>query len=32
MSAGTVLDNALADLIAAFKNGFDEGFRQSDAI
>ena len=26
MSAGTALDNALADLIAAFSNGFDEGF------
>jgi hypothetical protein len=26
MSAGTVLDNALADLIAAFNAGFDEGF------
>ena len=26
MSAGTVLDDALADLIAAFNNGFDAGF------
>ena len=26
ISAGTALDDALADLIAAFKNGFDEGF------
>jgi Flavin containing amine oxidoreductase len=26
LSAGVVLDQALADLIAAFNNGFDEGF------
>ena len=26
MSAGVALDNALSDLIAAFDNGFDEGF------